>query len=169
MSLFMEFKYMVTLEGGWKEQTIAFLNEALSWWGDWCEYSEFLEELEFTKEKMQLGPLFSSSNKIDFGDILRISANGGMLDRWGDEPLENRDTFNPEVHRQLLEQMDRDGLSICFSVKTLVEGFSNVDEFDQNDLSWEGSDEDADLRFFQIRAQEGKKGLFFYVEEKEAS
>ena len=121
MSVMLDWKITITLEGKWTKQAIQDLNAAMhSWWGNWCDYAKFFLEVSFSNKGDTI-EVEGYSNKIQFNALVAFSVNGDG-DYFGLPPLEKRTGFDPTVHQRLLDSMKAGQSAIKFAVDEEYEG-----------------------------------------------
>lgn len=124
MSMMLDWKIVIELEGKWTEQAIHDLNTAMNgWWWAWCEYADFFDTATFSKSGDVI-ELDGNSDGIRFDELVDFSANGDSeeLIDGGWIPLEKRIDFDKAVHQRLLDSMKSEGTAIKFSVDEEYEG-----------------------------------------------
>ena len=159
MSMMMNFEVFVELQGDWQAEEMALLNQAARWW-DWCEYAGFLPRMKFSQEKQKIGPLYASSNKVYFQEILEYGANGGYYEGWQEDfPLSERSGFDPAVHQALLDVMQAKGLSLLFTTVEKWEGGYFAEDYEDEEDFDENADYDEPIRTSYVLSSDGQKFL----------
>lgn len=124
MSVMLNWKIAMEVEGAWTEQAIQDLNTAMNdWWCDWCEYADFFWNISFPGTE-HVFVVNGCSDTIAFDALVDFSANGDMecLIKGGRDPLEKREKFDRTVHQRLLDSMNTHKSVIKFTVKEECEG-----------------------------------------------
>lgn len=97
MSVWVDWKITMELEGEWSKKTINDLNTAMNGWWNFCDYAGFFSRIKFSTRKRSVSTT-GYSNKINFDKLVNFAANGDdkYLLKNGWTPLEKRDRFDPE-------------------------------------------------------------------------
>lgn len=137
MSVYMSSLVKVQLRGGWSNEAVRLLQEAMGgWWSDWLEYAEFLTEFfDLSPEQPISGPARFHSNRLMLEQVVNLSANGDPDESFDGSLLSEREEFDPAVHQALLDVMKAGDLSLVFQEQILeVEGWDD----DDDDPVWTG-------------------------------
>ena len=141
MSVRVNCKVKVVLEGGWNAEAIGRLNSATKWWAQVAENADFFERLEFWQEGVTLGPFTTYTDEIALDELILVALSGEGEYTGGDSyALKNRKGFDEAVHNGLLADMHKGGLSIVFNTGEADEDEPEYTQFRKYTVTSEGDD-----------------------------